>query len=64
MKKTWTNCWLEYPLIQDQPDVTITVASEWDGVIINRAYHELKRGLESLYHCQVSSCKGHCAICS
>ncbi|MBR2529221.1 MAG: alpha-glucuronidase [Blautia sp.] len=54
MKKTWTNCWLEYPLIQDQPDVTITVASEWDGVIINRAYHELKRGLESLYHCQVT----------
>ena len=53
MKKTWTNCWLEYPVIRELPEQTVTVASEMGGTVVNSAWQELKSGLEHLYHCKV-----------
>ena len=53
MKKAWTDCWLEYPVIKEMPQETVTVASSMCGTIVHNAWQELKTGLTKLYHCKV-----------
>jgi alpha-glucuronidase len=49
MTTTWTKCWLEYPSIREEQGTKLTVASDFGGAIMFRAFQELTTAMESLY---------------